>query len=176
MSTAIQHIDLDGADVSLKGEMVSLTGLWKAAGSDPSKKPAKWRELPSTQEFAAHVADVIIRKSDIELFAVTRGGKAPGTWAHWQIAMSYARYLDPAFAARCNEIVRERMEEKAVVPAGISSEILEMIRRTDGIARQLSGKFKRMEAKLDSALRNTANENGPAEVAASPSHGSNSPR
>lgn len=173
MSTAIQHIELDGSDVSLKGEMVSLTGLWKAAGSDPSKKPAKWRLLPSTIEFAAHVADLIIRKSDIELFAVTRGGKAPGTWAHWQIAMSYARYLDPAFAARCNEIVMAHMEQRAVAPAamGMSDEAMALLRRTDGICRQLSGRLKRMEgllqgggvsqpARLVIAIDNTANTGG----------------
>ncbi|MAU97251.1 MAG: hypothetical protein CMP81_15430 [Fulvimarina sp.] len=153
MSTAIQHIDLDGSDISLKGEMVSLTGLWKAAGSDPSKKPAKWRELPSTQEFAGHVAEVIIRKSDIDLFSVTRGGTAPGTWAHWQIAMSYARYLDPAFAARCNEIVRERMERRLAPAIDFPAELMETIRRTDGICRMLAKKVTAIEKAVASGVQ-----------------------
>ena len=146
-----QLIELDGQRVSLKGEMVSLTGLWKAAGSDPSKKPAKWRELPSTQEFAAHVADVIIRKSDTDLFASTVGGRTPGTFAHWHIAMAYARYLDPAFAVRCNEIVRAHME-RSIEPASFPTELVEMIRRTDGIVRMLANKVTKIEhAVLDGA-------------------------
>lgn len=103
-----------GVEIIAKGEMLSLTNMWNAAGADPSKQPAKWRELPSTKEFAGYIADVILQKSEDEIFAVTRGGKSPGTWAHWQVAMNYARYLEPSFAAWCNQVVRERMEGKAL--------------------------------------------------------------
>lgn len=145
-------IELDGSRISLKGEMVSLTGLWKAAGSDPSKKPAKWRELPSTQDFVSYLADVIIRKSDTELFETTVGGRSPGTFAHWQIAMNYARYLDPAFAARCNEIVRAHMERN-IAPAGFPAELIEMITRTDGIVRMLAKKVTKIEHALDDGVQ-----------------------
>lgn len=144
-----QLIELDGSRISLKGEMVSLTGLWKAAGSDPSKQPAKWRELPSTQEFVAHLADVVLRKSEDNIFAVTRGRNAQ-TFAHWQIALSYARYLDPAFAVRCNEIVRAHME-RTIAPAGFPAELIEMITRTDGIVRMLAKKVTKIEHTLDEA-------------------------
>lgn len=140
-------IDLDGSRVSLKGEMVSLTGLWKAVGSDPSKQPAKWRELPSTKEFASHIADVVLRKSEDEIFAVARGRNAQ-TFAHWQIAMSYARYLDPAFAVRCNEIVRSHMEHRVPAHSDFPAELIEMIKRTDGIARMLAHKVTNIEKAL----------------------------
>ncbi|AWC25484.1 KilA-N domain protein [Aminobacter sp. MSH1] len=136
-------IELDGQRVSLKGEMVSLTGLWKAAGSDPSKQPAKWRELPSTKEFASHIADVVLRKSEDEIFTVARGRNAQ-TFAHWQI-MSYARYLDPAFAVRCNEIVRQHMEHRLPAHTDFPSELVEMIKRTDGIVRMLAKKVTKIE-------------------------------
>lgn len=45
-------------------------------------------------------------KSGIE---TTRGGRAPGTWAHWQIALAYAKYLSPEFHIWCNTVVRDRM-------------------------------------------------------------------
>ncbi|QGA57245.1 KilA-N domain-containing protein [Brucella sp. 2280] len=142
-------IDLDGSRVSLKGEMVSLTGLWKAAGSDPSKKPAKWRELPGTADLVAYVSEVVIRKSDIELFEVTRGGTSRGaTFAHWHIAMAYARYLDPAFAVRCNEIVRSHMEHRVPAHSDFPAELVEMIKRTDGIARMLAHKVTNIEKAL----------------------------
>lgn len=144
MTNSAQLIELDGQRVSLKGEMVSLTGLWKAAGSDPSKQPAKWRELPSTKEFAAHVADVVLRKSEDEIFTVARGRNAQ-TFAHWHIAMSYARYLDPAFAVRCNEIVRTHMEHRLAPASDFPAELMEMIKRTDGIVRMLAKKVTRIE-------------------------------
>jgi len=147
-------IELDGSRVSLKGDMVSLTGLWKANGSDPSKQPAKWRDLPSTQEFVAHVADVVLRKSEDGIFSVTRGGASRGaTFAHWHIAMSYARYLDPAFAVRCNEIVREHMERRIAPASNFPAELEEMIRRTDGIVRMLASKVTKIEhAVIDKAV------------------------
>lgn len=145
-------IELDGSRISLKGEMVSLTGLWKAAGSDPSKQPAKWRDLPSTQEFSAHIADVVLRKSEDEIFSVTRGGATRGaTFAHWHIAMAYARYLDPAFAVRCNEIVRAHME-RSIAPAGFPAELIEMVTRTDGIVRMLAKKVTKIEHALDEGV------------------------
>jgi len=143
-------IELDGNRVSLKGDMVSLTGLWKAAGSDPSKQPAKWRDLPSTKEFASHLADVVLRKSEDEIFSVARGRNAQ-TFANWHIAMAYARYLDPAFAVRCNEIVRNHMEQR-IAPAGFPAELIEMITRTDGIVRMLAKKVTKIEHTLDEGV------------------------
>lgn len=140
-----QLLEFEGASVSLNGDMVSLTGLWKATGSDPSKKPAKWRELPSTQEFTSYVAEVTIRKSDTDLISVLNGGRTPGTWAHWHIAMAYARYLDPAFAVRCNEIVRAHMERQAAPASNFTAELMEMVKRTDGIVRMLAHKVTRIE-------------------------------
>ncbi|SKA11162.1 KilA-N domain-containing protein [Consotaella salsifontis] len=160
MSTAIQHIDMDGNDVSLKGEMVSLTGLWKAAGSDPSKAPAQWLRLSQAIEFIEHVSLIVGNSHD----KLVSGQKRAGTYAHWHIAMAYARYLDPAFAVRCNEIVRAHMESRAVAPVpahGISPDVLAMIRRTDGIARQLSGKVTKIEKALEAFLA-SANQNAPA--------------
>lgn len=152
MTGSAQLIELDGQRVSLKGEMVSLTGLWKASGSDPSKQPAKWRELPSTKEFASHIADVVLRKSEDEIFTVTRGRNAQ-TFAHWQIAISYARYLDPAFAVRCNEIVRAHMEHRLPAHTDFPNELVEMIRRTDGIVRMLAKKVTKIEHALDDGVQ-----------------------
>lgn len=39
-----------------------------------------------------------------------RGGNDPGTWAHWHVALAYAKYLNPQFHVWCNEVVRQRME------------------------------------------------------------------
>lgn len=136
-----------GEIIHERHEMLSLTDMWRAAGSDPGKQPAKWRDLPSSREFAAHVANVILRKSEDEVFRVLRGGRQPGTWAHWQVAMAYAKYLSPEFHAWCNDEVRARMQ--GAPPAALPGEVVELIRRTDGIARMLSGKVTSMQARVE---------------------------
>ncbi|MGO4334937.1 KilA-N domain-containing protein [Labrys sp. KB_33_2] len=104
-----QILAFDGRAIRDRGDMLSLTDMWKAGGSDPQQAPAKWRALPTTKSFVEHV-EVTIGKSDTELFKVQNGGKSPGTFAHWQIALAYAKYLSPEFHVWCNTVVRERME------------------------------------------------------------------
>ncbi len=114
--------------ISLKAEKLSLTDMWKAAGSDPQKAPAKWRDLPSAKAFIEHV-EFTIGKSDTELVRTVIGGRKPGTWAHWQIGMAYAKYLDHDFHMWCNTQVRSIMEEKQ---AGVSTGLTEQDRSVFG--------------------------------------------
>ena len=130
--------------ISCRDEMVSLTDMWRAAGQDPQNAPAKWRALPGTSAFVEHVSD-IVGKSDI--FRSMRGRNG-GTFAHWQIALAYAKYLSPEFHMWCNTVVRERMEGKTISVASIPPDILELIRRTDGISRMLSHKVTTIEQSL----------------------------
>jgi hypothetical protein len=92
-------------------EMLSLTDMWKAAGKDLSKQPAKWREQEATKAFVEHL-EVILPKTEDGLYQVVRrgGNEAPDTRAHWQIGLAYAKYLSPEFRLQCNTVVRERME------------------------------------------------------------------
>jgi len=112
---ALVPLTYGGKPIHDRGEMVSLTDMWRAAGADPSKQPAKWRELLSTQDFAAHLADVILRKSEDGLFESKRG-IGGGTWAHWQLGLAYARYRNHDFHAWANTVIRERMEDFRATP------------------------------------------------------------
>lgn len=78
-----------------RSDMLCLTDMWKAAGEDVNKQPAKWREHAS-----------VLLKRENEVFQTHRGGK---DWAHWQIAMAYGKYLSPEFHAWCNTVVRQHM-------------------------------------------------------------------
>jgi hypothetical protein len=69
------------------------------------------RGLLSTREFAEHISAIVGISYD-ELFQIVRDGSDPATWAHWQIAMAYAKYLLPEFHAWCNEVVRAHMEQR----------------------------------------------------------------
>jgi hypothetical protein len=96
-----------GFQINFDGEMVSLTDMWKANGSNPSKRVPKWMELPSTTQFI----DTLEKKSEVrksDLIYTVKGnfkdGRVQGTWAHWQIALAYAKYLSPEFHIWCNEV------------------------------------------------------------------------
>lgn len=97
-----------------RGDMLSLTDMWRAAGSDSVKAPAQWQRLSQAIEFIEHVG-LIVGNSHNNL---VKTGKRGGTFAHWQIALAYAKYLSPEFHVWCNTVVRERMEGKVVKPHG----------------------------------------------------------
>lgn len=103
----------NGAAIRDRAEMLSVTDMWKAGGSIDAKRPTDWLALASTKEFVACVdASFNAGKSGIETI---RGGRQPGTWAHWQIALAYAKYLSPEFHMWCNTVVRDRMEGRTSV-------------------------------------------------------------
>jgi hypothetical protein len=106
MTTALVY---NATPIQDRGEMLCLTDMWRAAGSEPAKGPYEWRRLPGSSDFIEHIGAVTGKSRD-ELFQVIRGGSDTATWAHWQIAMAYAKYLSPEFHAWCNEIVRAHME------------------------------------------------------------------
>lgn len=92
--------------------MLSLTDMWKAAGRPAEKRPADWLSQIATKEFVGYVeATLDAGASGIQS---SRGGRGVGgnTWAHWQIAFAYAKYLSPEFHAWCNTVVRDHIERE----------------------------------------------------------------
>ncbi|WAJ30969.1 KilA-N domain-containing protein [Antarcticirhabdus aurantiaca] len=155
MSAAGQLIELDGSRVSLKGEMVSLTGLWKAAGSDPSRKPAEWLGQEATKRFVDFLATSLevseVGENHFGLVKSQKGGASRGvTWAHWQVALAYAKYLSPEFRVRCNAVVRAHMERRLAPASDFPAELIDMIKRTDGIVRMLAHKVTTIEKAIAS--------------------------
>ena len=111
-----------GVKINERGEMLSLTDMWKAAGSDPSRRPAEWLRSAEATRFIEFLAETVtMGNSHSDLVVTLNGGKKPGTFAHWQIAMAYAKYLSPAFHAACNVIVRAHMEGKQPEAVGTTS-------------------------------------------------------
>lgn len=95
-----------GHPIADRGEMLSLTDMWRASGADAQKTPAKWQDLPNSISFIEHVK-LIVGKSDV--LSASRGRNG-ATFAHWQIGMAYAQYLSPEFHMWCNQVVRNHME------------------------------------------------------------------
>lgn len=104
----------NGETIRRRDEMLCLTDMWRASGSDPTKQPARWARMPPTQEFASHLAANGTIPPNIGVEA--ERGRSGGTWAHWQLGLAYAKYLSPAFHAWCNEVVRGFMEGDLPAP------------------------------------------------------------
>ncbi|MDP4024435.1 KilA-N domain-containing protein [Methylobacterium sp. NEAU 140] len=117
MAARLPALILNGVTVHDKDEMLSLTDLWRAAGSVDTKRPADWLALASAIEFRTAVEATL--NAGISGIDTVRGGTAPGTWGHWQIALAYAKYLDPQFHMQCNAVIRERMQAPRPAPVEI---------------------------------------------------------
>lgn len=136
--------------IGAKNEMLSLTDMWRAAGSDENRNPFEWQRKEGS-EFVKFFAEM--HNTPNSRIIDTKRGKGGGTFAHWQIALAYAKYLSPEFHMWCNSVVRERMEGKSVSVASLPDDVLDMIRRTDGISRMLSHKITVMEGTVSAIER-----------------------
>lgn len=144
----------NGEILHAKSDMLSLTDMWKADGADPARKPAEWLRSADAQRFIEFLAETH-NMGNSHLFKTT-AGRNGATWAHWQIALAYAKYLSPEFHGWCNKVVRERMEGRSVALSSLPAELEEYIRRTDGISRMLAHKVTGIEQTV-SALTDQVN-------------------
>jgi hypothetical protein len=100
-----------------EGEMMSLTDMWRALGEPPNKRPAEWSRQDYPKQFIEYTADFYnVGQGHI---IKTRPGKGGGTWAHWQIALAYGKYLDPRLHAEVNAIYRAFQEGKLKTSAKV---------------------------------------------------------
>ncbi len=107
-------LSYEGFLIGQSGEMISLTDMWKAAGAQSGRAPTDWLSLVSTKEFVECVESSL--NTENPGIQARRGGGG-GTFAHWQIAIAYAKYLSPRFHMWANEAVREKMERMRAAPA-----------------------------------------------------------
>lgn len=111
----VSRLNYEGHVIADKGDMLSLTDMWKANGSDQSKRPVEWLRSKSAREFIGFLKEMV---GNSHLLSGASGRKG-NTYAHWQIGMAYAKYLDPKFHMWCNTQVRAVMEGK-VTATGLS--------------------------------------------------------
>jgi hypothetical protein len=102
-------------------DKINLTDMWKAQDGKTSQKPKHWLGQNDTINFLKSLAKKVeVAPSD--LVKTRRGGKGGGggTFAHWQIALAYAKYLSPEFHIWCNEVVKLHIEYDANPEKGMS--------------------------------------------------------
>ena len=103
-----KSVSIFGLDVKMGNDMVSLTDLWKAAGSTPSHQPAKWLEGERVGKFINKIKTLL--NTPNSEFLVKRAGRNGGTFAHWQIALAYAKWLSPELHLQVNDVYRRFQE------------------------------------------------------------------
>lgn len=106
-----QSFFIDIAD----GKMVNLNRIYEISGASPGKDPRRWVGLESTKIL---IKSINVGISDI--LKTRRGRDNGGTWAHWQLALSYAQYLSPELHLAVNQVFKERLEEVVDPELGIA--------------------------------------------------------
>lgn len=154
-----------GSPIRERDELLCLTDMWKASGSDPSRRPSAWLRSAEAENFIGFLAETLnVRNSHTDLVTAEKGGTDSATWAHWQIGMAYAKYLSPEFHAWCNEVVRNHMEGRLKAAGGLpqgwelfaralKEAIAPLAVRHDGHDRAI----ERVEHRVDSIASDVAN-------------------
>jgi hypothetical protein len=118
------RVEFNGIEVAFKGmDQVSLTDLWRAAGSPSNKEPAQWLRTEQAKELINELNNEAVmgenhndKNIGTSRFVKTiRGGKngGGGTWACRDLAVSYAGYLSPKLQLFVNRVFLERLKEEA---------------------------------------------------------------
>ncbi|MCI0754999.1 KilA-N domain-containing protein [Teichococcus vastitatis] len=123
--TPTDTLHYQGTTIRLRGAMLNLTDMWKAAGSPGNRRPADWLALDDTKRLRS-LTNRHLRKCsepaqlkaglagidlDTDGLVATVRGIGGGTWAHWHLALAYGRSLSTAFHLWCNTVVRAAMEK-----------------------------------------------------------------
>lgn len=100
--------DYKGSQISfISGEnvMINATQMAKPFG----KEPKHWLLNQSTRDFIQALSEVR-NLTSADLVKVTKGGIEQGTWMHEDVALEFARWLNPAFAIWCNDRIKELLK------------------------------------------------------------------
>lgn len=131
--------------INFDADMISLTDLWKEAGSPKKKDPNTWFTRESTSELIDSMCD-ILNTPKMGVLKTKRGKTGGGTWAHKNIALSYAKWLDAKLHILVNEVFFQRVEEEKNPDLIIDRGIATYKRRgksDEWITKRLKGKLKR---------------------------------
>ena len=90
----LDELDFEGARVRPKDDALNLTVMWRAAGAPASNPPTEWQRQAQAADFIYSIADTMGEADGFPIW--TKGGRDGGTWARWQIGITYAEYLSRA--------------------------------------------------------------------------------
>lgn len=145
MNDSLQTFNFNGHQIGVDAEgRVSLTDLWKSGGAHHKKDPGSWRRNKSNKGFIAHISNTP-NLGGLEVLA-TKSGKGGGTYAHRQIALSYAKSLSHKLHAFVNEVFFDRVKEEAN-PELIVERAIKNFRRKGLSDAQISARIQGVQAR-----------------------------
>jgi hypothetical protein len=101
-----------------KDAPISLTAIWKMAGSPSEQKPNDWKNLTSTKKLIREIARNL--NADKNGIIESSRGKGSETKAHYKLAIEYAAYLDVEFKSWMLGIIGDYIES----PEDFAADIL----------------------------------------------------
>lgn len=161
-------LSFNGHAIRVEGEMTCLTDMWRADGAEDSKRPNDWRSHSTNKSFIEFIEESVAASGGNESFRVVRDGGNVATFAHWQIALAYAKYLSPAFHSWCNTVVRDHMSGtlKPISHNDLEERKLEMAERRLALQiERASTSLRRDQAKYLSIAAKGLREAGRTDVA-----------
>jgi hypothetical protein len=93
------NLNYQGQKINVKNDLLCLTDFWKAVGRPKNKSAPQWLRLPQTINFIIRLESKMGHsQSMVEKFDKS------GTFAHWQIALAYAKYLSADLEMHMSEV------------------------------------------------------------------------
>ncbi|HLP41980.1 MAG TPA: KilA-N domain-containing protein, partial [Fibrobacteria bacterium] len=144
-----------------KDGLISLTDLWKVGGEKKHQHPSRWTKNEENVRFIDEVAKKL--NSPLEgMLKSTSGRYSGGTFAHWQVALAYAKWLSPALHMQVNEIYARYKAGDAT----LAEEVIEKVENPEDLERiERRARAKRQYKRLSSVVFNNGGGQGTARTA-----------
>ncbi len=118
MAKDIVTLNRNGFEVEFsKDELVSLTKLWKMAGSPENQTPYEWKRSPEAKKLVTQISKEC--KQDKSRILESKRGKGGDTLGHYKLALEYAGYLSVEFKSWMLEVVGNLIESPEEFAADI---------------------------------------------------------
>jgi len=104
-------------------KFISLPDIWRAAKGNQSNKPKEWLDTKESKAFIQALTENIYirnKKANISDLLKTTKGRNGGYWAHWQIALAYAKYLNPELHIAVNNWAMRFLQEERNPELGVN--------------------------------------------------------
>jgi len=93
------NLNYQGQKINVKNDLLCLTDFWKAVGRPKNKSAPQWLRLPQTINFIIRLESKIGHSQ-----AMVEKYDKLETFAHWQIALAYAKYLSADLEMHMSEV------------------------------------------------------------------------
>jgi hypothetical protein len=148
-------IEIDSIAIHQDAEgRYSLTDLWRASGSENTKRPSFWLNNKSTQEGVEYLKgrdnafmsmeENLSKNSCLAPTSVKKGGKASGTYVCKELVYDYAAWLSPEFkfkvykvfddyaTGKLMELDRKKLRHISSATYKLQSDMVQFTREQDG--------------------------------------------